>query len=129
MDLPRLLIVGNILLASAATAADKLPLPKGIYVREGVACRGASHADMLSYWGGDNGINDQQTSCTIARLVREGRTYTLTRSCKWHDEGKAYRDHAVVTITRAATFTFSIVELHPRPEPTPYRYCGARVQR
>ncbi|HEX2624373.1 MAG TPA: hypothetical protein VHM21_03870, partial [Sphingomicrobium sp.] len=49
---------------AAIAAADLLPLKHGIYVPANVACRGASNADMVNYWGGRSGIGVAQASCT-----------------------------------------------------------------
>ena len=51
-------VLGFLLMfAWPAAAGEMLPLKRGIYVDTRAACKGASRADTLSYWGGDNGIN------------------------------------------------------------------------
>jgi hypothetical protein len=105
--------------ASAGAAADLLPLRQGIFVRAGAPCKGASNADTLSYWGGDNGLNTQQTDCRIMRLSLSGTTYTLERRCQDIRSGSAFTDRTAITIASPARFTLDRIS---------YRYCGRRVQ-
>jgi len=44
--------------------ADMLPLKHGIYVPVGSACKGASNAEMVNYWGGKNSIGVSQVWTT-----------------------------------------------------------------
>lgn len=117
-----------LLLTSATTAAtDMLPLVQGIYVKIGVPCKGASNAATLSYWGGINGINDQQTVCKINGLSKEGATYSLQRTCTSIRYGGSFKDRVKVTVFKSTSFTFN----GPAALGTQigrYRYCGLKVQ-
>ena len=68
-------------LAPAAHAADMLPLKQGIYVPANRPCKGASRAEIVSYWGGKSSFNSAQTSCTINKLTRNGKIFTITDKC------------------------------------------------
>ena len=78
----RLAIVGVSMLSVGAATADMLPLKQGIFVPVGVACKGASNADMVNYWGGKSSIGASQAECTIKKLTKAGTTYTVTDVCK-----------------------------------------------
>jgi hypothetical protein len=119
---PFLLIV-----ATAACAAGLLPLKNGIYVRAGTPCKGASNADTLSYWGADNGINDQQTSCKINDFSRDGATYLIKRTCTSGRFGGSFNDEVTVTVLDTTSFVIRHrAALGARSDT--FRYCGSRVQ-
>lgn len=104
--------------ASAVAAADMLPLTQGIYVPQGVACRGASNADMVNYWGGSSGIGVAQASCTITRLSKSGQRYTLHDRCTDNQSGDVIEGgptRLVISGPRAFTMNGKA-----------YRYCGPR---
>lgn len=122
----RLAFASIVLLSTTAqTAGDMLPLKRGIYVRVGTACEGASNVDTLSYWGGDNGINSQQTSCKIGALSRNGSIYTIKRTCTSLRFGDSSEDEAQVTISDPKSFTFSN---RFWIEARSFRYCGPTVR-
>lgn len=103
----------------AVAAADLLPLKQGIYVPAGRACRGASNADMVTYWGGRSSIGAAQATCTITRLSKRGNVYTIADRCKDVQFGQSMgAGHSVLTITALTTFT---------RDGTRYRYCGPRA--
>lgn len=113
--------------ASGAIAADMLPLTKGIFVVVGMPCKGASNVDTLSYWGGENGINDARTRCRITKLTRNGSTYSLQRACTDLPQGFSFDDKAKITIRSRTSFVLhggSQFAKHDRS----FRYCGPRVQ-
>lgn len=112
------LTAGGVFLAlspSAAADRDELPLKRGIYVRQGMPCASASNADTLSYWGSDNGINDQQDACVIRSQVAQGSKHSLSQSCRnirfKHD---AYRRDITIDVRHATAFALQGDE---------YRYC------
>ena len=116
-----------VLAASGAIAADMLPLTKGIFAAVGAPCRGASNVDTLSYWGGNNGINNQRTECRITRLKRKGSSYSLRRTCTDLREGFSFNDKAEITIRSRTSFVIhggSRFANHDRS----YRHCGPKVQ-
>ena len=116
-----------VLAATSAVAADMLPLTRGIYVRAGTPCKGASNADTLSYWGGKNGINDQQTSCKINSLKKDGSTFLLTRTCTSGRFGGSFDDQVNVKILNRTKFNiYGRASLGAQTHT--YRYCGSKVQ-
>ena len=114
-----------LLIPASATiaAADMLPLTKGIYVIQGVPCKGASNADTAAYWGGNNAINDQQTQCKIKRLKKDGASYRLTRDCVNIREDDKFTDELKLTVLSRTAFRIQTEYSDQR-----YRYCGPKVQ-
>lgn len=125
---PRLIIAPLLLLsASGAVAADMLPLTKGIYVVVGTPCKGASNVDTLSYWGDDNGINNQKTDCRITGLTRNGSTYGLQRACTDIRFGSSFDDKAEITVRNRTSFVIHGGSQFAN-ENRSFRYCGLKVQ-
>jgi hypothetical protein len=106
--------------STGAVAADLLPLKLGIYVPATVACKGASNADMVNYWGGASGIGVAQAECTIKNLVKKGAEYTFENACKDIQSGEAIDGGSTTLIIRSPT----AFEMNG----TSYRYCGEKVQ-
>jgi len=115
--------------ASATVAADMLSLERGIYVDIHVPCKGASNADIVSYWGKDNGINVSKAACSIKAMNMNGQRYNLRRACRdvygvsWHDELN-------ITVLTRTSFILRPEQRWadvPRQETT-VRYCGPKVQ-
>ena len=105
---------------AAIAAADLLPLRQGIYVPTNVACKGASNADMVNYWGGRSGIGVAQATCTIASISKKGSVYTYRDKCTDIQSGDEIAGGlTVVTVQSATAF---------RMGGTAYRYCGPKVQ-
>ena len=116
----RLAIVATSVLAVGAAAADMLPLKQGIYVPVGRACKGASNAEMVNYWGGKSSIGVAQATCTIKKLTHQGTTYTVTDVCKDIQSGESIGgDARVLKITSPTQFGM---------DGTTYRYCGLKPQ-
>ena len=113
--------------SASAIAADLLPLQRGIYVQAGTACKGASNAATLSYWGGLNGINDQQTGCEITNLKQDGSSYALQRNCTSVRFGGSVHDEVKVTILSRTSFVFHPSVALGLPSRT-FRYCGHKVE-
>jgi len=103
--------------SAAAATGDMLPLTRGIYVREGAVCRGASNSDIKSYWGRDNGLNVSKVGCRVKRLTRRGAVYSLQRRCTLMEGGIVY-DRAEILIANRRRFMM---------DGEFYRYCGPRV--
>jgi hypothetical protein len=117
--IPRpLLLVAGVLAgysANAAPAEDALPLKRGVYVAETVPCDGASNAATRSYWGGKNGINDQQDECRIVSQRGGGSRRVIKRSCRnIRIDGPAYRSDLAVDLRDRSAFTI---------EGRTYRFC------
>lgn len=116
-----------LLAATDAVAADMLPLAQGIYVRAGTPCEGASNADTLSYSGGDNGINDQQTSCKINGVKKDGSTFSLKRTCASVRFGGSFDDQVKVKVFDRTSFKiYGRVSLGTQTQT--FRFCGPKVQ-
>ena len=113
--------------ASGAIAADMLPLTKGIYVVAGTPCKGASNVDTLSYWGEDNGINNQSTRCRITRLTKNGSTYSLRRNCTDIRQGFSFDDKAEISIRSQKAFVIHGGSKFANSDRS-FRYCGPKVQ-
>jgi hypothetical protein len=111
--------------SSTAVASDMLPLTRGIYVRAGVPCRGASNADTMSYWGHDNGINIQRLSCRIARMRRDDSDYVLDRRCRDIRTGGPWENRITITIVDRMAF---LLQGNGSIARTRFRYCGPRAQ-
>ncbi|MBS0479194.1 MAG: hypothetical protein JSR79_07840 [Proteobacteria bacterium] len=115
-----LVIAAASMLSIGAAAADMLPLKQGIYVPAGRACRGASNAEMVNYWGGKSSIGVAQASCDIKKMVRKGATYTITDVCKDNQSGDVIEGGPrVLTIASPTQF---------RMDGATYRYCGLKPQ-
>lgn len=114
----RLAIVAAALACSAAVAPDMLPLKHGIYVPAGTACRGASRAAMVNYWGGKSAIGYAQATCKIKAMTKRGNVYTITDVCtEIASNGTIEGGPTVVTISGPTAF---------RMNDTDYRYCGPK---
>jgi hypothetical protein len=120
MKSSRLLAAVAILASTDAIAADLLPLKNGIYVPTKVACKGATNADIVNYWGGKSGIGVAQAECTIKKLTRKGSVYTFTDECRDLQSGEAIEGGTTVLTIRGPT-AFGMFG-------TSYRYCGSKVQ-
>lgn len=109
-----------LLAASGAIAADMLPLKQGIYVPVGRACKGASNAEIVNYWGGKSSIGAAQGECKIKSLTRKGPVFTLKDECRDIQSGDVITGGpTVITIANPTSFRMS---------GTSYRYCGTKVQ-
>lgn len=120
MSKTRLAIVASAMLAVGAAAPDMLPLKQGIYVPVGSACKGASNADMVNYWGGKSSIGVAQASCTIKKMTKKGNVYTVTDVCKDDQSGDVIEGGPRV-LTIAGPTQFKV-------DGTTYRYCGPKPQ-
>lgn len=108
------------MLAVGAAAPDLLPLKQGIFVPVGSACKGASNAEMVNYWGGKSSIGVAQASCTIRKVRHTGTTYTVDDVCKDNQSGDVIEGGPRV-LKIASPTRFSM-------DGTTYRYCGPKPQ-
>jgi hypothetical protein len=103
-----------------AHGADVLPLKQGIYVPANRPCKGASNAEIVNYWGGKSSFGSAQATCTIDKVTRDGKVFTITDKCAdIRSGGEIVGGPTVVTIANPTSFT--------RAGET-YRYCGTKVQ-
>lgn len=107
-------------IATSAVAADMLPLRQGIYVPTKSACKGASNAEMVNYWGGNSAIGVAQAECKIRKLTRKGNVYTVLDECTDIQSGDLIEGGPTVLEIVGPT-RFKMGE-------TVYKYCGAKVQ-
>lgn len=114
------------LLAPAAmlVAADMIPIKQGIYVPKAVACKGASRADMVNYWGGKSSIGSGMAGCEIRKISHQGNVYRYTDVCTDVASGATF-DGDETTLTVLGPDSFS---LGSGKDATTYKYCGARPQ-
>ncbi len=106
--------------SSGALAADLLPLKNGIYVPTNVACKGASNADIVNYWGGKSGIGVAQAECTIKKITKKGNQYTFSDECRDIQSGELI-EGGPTTVTIKSPTAFAMFG-------TSYRFCGTKVQ-
>ena len=50
-----------------------LPLKPGLYVPVKSACKGASNAEIVNYWGGKSSLGSAQAECTISKMTKNGK--------------------------------------------------------
>jgi hypothetical protein len=106
--------------STGAVAADLLPLKHGIYVPTNVACKGASNADIVNYWGEKSGIGVAQAECTIKSVSNDGNVYTYSDECRDIQSGETIEGGpTVLTVHGPAAFEMFGTE---------YRYCGTNVE-
>jgi hypothetical protein len=106
--------------ATATHAADLLPLKQGLYVPVKSACKGASSAEIVNYWGGKSSFGSAQATCTISKLTRDGKVFTIIDQCTDdRSGGKIVGGPTVVTIDSPTRFTRGGES---------YRYCGTERQ-
>ncbi len=121
--MPKLISLVALLVAVFATpthAADPLPLKQGLYVPVTSACKGASNAEIVNYWGGKSSLGSAQAECTISKLAKSGKVFTITDKCADIRSGAQITGGpTVVTIDSPTRFT--------RDGQT-YRYCGTERQ-
>ncbi|QGN54125.1 hypothetical protein [Novosphingobium sp. Gsoil 351] len=109
-----------LLASSGAIAADLLPLKQGIYVPTGRPCKGASNAEIVTYWGGKSSIGASQGECSIKTVTQKGNVFTLGDQCRDIQSGDVIVGGlTVLTIRNPSNFRMS---------GTNYRYCGTKVQ-
>lgn len=112
--------VAAVIASTGAVAADLLPLKNGIYVPTNIACKGASNADMVNYWGEKSGIGVAQATCTIEKVANKANVYTFTDECRDIQSGELIEGGQTVLTVHSHT-TFEMFG-------TQYRYCGTKVQ-
>jgi hypothetical protein len=118
--LPSLVALAALALTTATRAADLLPLKQGLYVPVKSACKGASTAEIVKYWGGKSSIGSAQTECTISKMTKNGKVFTITDKCSdIRGGGQIAGGPTVLTIDSPTRFT--------RDSET-YRYCGTERQ-
>jgi hypothetical protein len=114
------LIAAAVSAATSAIAADLLPLKQGLYVPAKSACKGASNAEIVNYWGGKSSLGSAQATCTISKLTRDGKVFTITDQCTDdRSGGKIVGGPTVLTIDSPTRFTRA---------GEAYRYCGTERQ-
>jgi len=103
-----------------AFAADMLPLKQGIYVPDDRPCKSASNSEIVSYWGGDDSLGSQRTTCKITKMTRKGNVFTIAAKCQDDWTGsEIVGGPTVVTINSQTSFI--------RDNET-YRYSGPKMQ-
>ena len=104
----------------ARSAADLLPLKQGLYVPVKSACKGASNAEIVNYWGGKSSLGSAQADCTIIKMTNNGKVLTITDKCSdIRGGGQIAGGPTVCTIASPTRFS--------RGGET-YRYCGTERQ-
>jgi hypothetical protein len=89
-------------------------------VPNNVACKGASNADIVNYWGGKSGIGVAQAECTILTISHRGNVYTYSDECRDIQSGDLIEGGLTVLTVHGAT-AFEMFG-------TSYRYCWTKVQ-
>jgi hypothetical protein len=120
----RSMFIIGIFAATAVSATDLLPLKNGIYVPARSACRGASRAEMINYWGGRSSIGSAMATCEIKKISHRGHVYTYKDVCTDIQSGEAIvSDATTLTVLGPASFRMNIGK-----DAATYKYCGARPQ-
>lgn len=110
---------------AAAAAPDLIPIRQGIYVPAASACKGASRAAMVNYWGGNSSIGNGMATCTIRKMIaRKGNSYTFTDICTDIISGDKI-EGGPITLTVLGPAAF---RMETGGEATAYKYCGPRPQ-
>ena len=108
-----------ICLPSIASAADLLPLKRGIFVEAKVTCSNRSNVNSMAYFG--DMLNISHVEGKIQTVERTGKTYTVRLNLS-HDTGE----------TEQVTWTIAIP--HPKKMTikdsfgtTAYRWCANKM--
>ena len=120
MNFPKGIAVVGMLASTGSAGADLLPLKNGIYVPANVACKGASNADIVNYWGDKSGIGVAQAECTIKTVSNQANVYTFTDECRDIQSGETIEGGKTVLTVHSPT-AFEMFG-------TSYRYCGTKVE-
>jgi hypothetical protein len=114
------MITAAVAASTPAIAADMLPLKPGLYVPAKSACKGASTAEIVNYWGGKSSFGSAQATCTIVKMTKNGKVFTITDKCTdIRGGGEIAGGPTVVTIDSPTRFT---------RDSEAYRYCGTERQ-
>jgi hypothetical protein len=106
--------------ATPTQAADLLPLKPGLYVPVTSACKGASNAEIVNYWGDKSSLGSAQARCTISKLTKNGNVFTITDKCAdIRGGGEIVGGQTFITITSPTRFI---------RDAEAYRYCGTERQ-
>lgn len=114
----------GMLAATAVSAADLIPIRNGIYVPVASACKGASRAEMVNYWGGKTSIGSGMASCEIRKITHKGSTYVYSDVCTDVASGEKI-DGASTTLTVTGPGSFKMGD---GKQMDAYKYCGSRPQ-
>lgn len=117
--------LAGLLSASAVVAADLIPLKSGIYVPAASACKGASRAEMVNYWGGKSSIGSGMATCEIKKVSHAGNVYKYTDECTDIASGEKISGDTPTTLTILTPASF---RMGTGRDATTYKYCGARPQ-
>lgn len=123
-----MMLAGPLLLlpavASAVAAADLIPIRNGIYVPATSACKGASRAEMVNYWGGKSAIGSGMASCEIKTISHKGNVYRYSDVCTDIRSGEAIAgDPTTLTVLSPVSFRWGTGK-----DAALYKYCGPRPQ-
>ena len=114
------MIAAAVAASMSAIAADLLPSKQGLYVPVKSACKGASTAEIVNYWGGKSSLGNAQAECTISKLTKNGNVFTITDKCAdIRGGGAIVGGPTVITITSPTSFSRGNEA---------YRYCGTERQ-
>lgn len=113
----RALLAAMTLAATApAMAQDMLPLRRGFYVREPVACAQASATTVTQFTG--RGFNPAHAECRITQLSRAGNVFTIRQDCREIRSG-----HVIPGDIERVTTTQAGFERLAGGQVTAWRYC------
>jgi hypothetical protein len=114
--------------AQTLSAADKLPLKQGLYVREGVPCESAPNADIINFWG--DGLGSAHVFGTITHMRKNGNVYNITQKMEGlggvGGEG-TYIEKSTIIIKSRMSFAFpndKDEEKRTKKKETLYRWCS-----
>lgn len=115
----RILCSFLICLPSFASAADLLPLKRGIFVESKVTCSDRSNVNSMAYFG--DMLNISHVEGKIQAVEKSGKTYTVRLDLK-NDAGET--EQATWTIAIASPKKMTIKDAYGT---TAYRWCANKM--
>ncbi len=128
----RLGVAAALFVEVATTAQARiLPLAPGTYVRDGVQCRNAPFAAMLSFDG--KALSDPHSSaCVTILLRRQGKRFGLSTTCSANGDGSPatpYREMQTVVRLSSTHMLFSHATGAGKSDTAGYRLCAASTKK
>lgn len=98
------LLFASLCFSSAALAADKLPLKRGIFVETSVKCSERSNGTVVSFWGDE--LNTAQAVGKIRKVAKKGKIYTVHLDVE-HVQGGREKWVSTLVISNPKAFTIT----------------------
>lgn len=123
MPIPKTLIAGAALIGSfaAASAADLLPLDRGVYSAS--PCKSRSRAD--SRWFLGDKLNTSTAACKITKLKVVGQTYSYVQDCLDTSENAPLKEPITLIVKDRKRFALAHDPDYYGKTQTEFRWCEA----